>query len=167
MTDPLVVLNSWLLVRLVHRFPADDGAQDAGAKDLLRRNGGQVAVEHNEVREHTGGERPLFFFREFRIGCAGGVGCDCLFYGQFLSRIVRLPPVFALACNGSIQAAKRTYGFDRVISAERQSDSMIQKVSPRVRMRSPLWTKARLGPVHVSEKMARLHGGNNVELLEA
>src|SRR5581483_10646793 len=126
-----------------------------------------VAVEHHEIRQHTGAEGAFIVFREFGVGGAGGVGGNSLVNRDLLLRKVFLGASFVPAGNGGIETAEGRDGLDGIVGAEGQRDIVLQELCPGVGGARALRADAFHSPVHVGEQVVGLHGGDHAQLVEA
>ena len=60
--------GGWTSLRLKHRLPAYHRAQHLGLKQLLRDDGSDVTIKHNEVSEHARNDQTLVLLGELGEG---------------------------------------------------------------------------------------------------
>src|SRR5207302_4910005 len=65
----------------VHALSPNNGAQNFGLQNFWRRYGGDVAIEYDNIRQHSGCDQALFFFGEFCERGTRGIGRDRLVNG--------------------------------------------------------------------------------------
>src|SRR5690349_1187874 len=99
-----------LLIGLVDRAAADNGAEDARLGELGGRNFGEVVRKDDEVGVLALFQFALLPFFKLRVGGSRGVRANAIRKRDFL---LRLPSVFRTAIrtfarHASVQAAKRT-----------------------------------------------------------
>src|SRR5437016_10392197 len=68
-------------LHFVHGLSSHYRAQHLGPEDFFRCYCSHIAVEDNEISQHPGRERSLFFLREFGKSGARGISRDSLFHG--------------------------------------------------------------------------------------
>src|SRR6201995_5451895 len=146
---------------------SDDRAHHFCAEDVMRRDGGEIAIEHDEVSHHAGRQRSFVGLTEFCVSRALRVGVERLRDGQLLFRKVALGASFVLSCHGGVDAAEGSDGLDWIVSAEGERHTVIEEALPRIGVARTIVTEALLRPRHVGEEMVGLHGGDDAELLVA
>src|SRR4029077_20474739 len=114
---------------LVHCFPPDDGTQHLGGQHLLGSHGGHILVKNNEIRQHSGDKFAFLLLLKLGEGGSGGVRSNCLIDGDFLFGKILECAFLTLARYRSIQTAKGSDWFDRIVGSERQRYAFIQKLS--------------------------------------
>src|ERR1039458_2889744 len=95
----------------------------------------------------------------FGVGRALGVGVERLATGELVFGEIRPGPGLIHARDGGVEAAEGRDGFHRVIGAEGQGHTCVEKGLPGVGGCSASGSEPVLGPVHVGEQVAGLHGG--------
>src|ERR1700730_11136012 len=123
----------------VNRFTPYDGSKNASLQDLRRRNSGNVSIQHNEVRVLPRSELAFFRFSKFGVSRGLRVRVESLLDSQFFLCVVTRLTRFIHPGHGGVAAAKRRYGLDRVIRAERQWHMTTEECLPSVRSLRPLW----------------------------
>src|SRR3954469_14463949 len=99
-------------LRFVNRLAPYHCTQHLGLEYLLRLHLGDVAVEHDEIRQHTRRQRALFLLHKLGVGGAGGVSGDGLVNAELLLRLVGSGAGFVLARDRSIQSSEGSDGFN-------------------------------------------------------
>src|SRR5580698_10024785 len=105
--------SGWfLLLGLADRLSPDYRAEHFCRLEFLWRGASDVAVEDDNIRQHSWRECSLLFLFEFGKCRTGGVGGDGLVDGEFLiGEIIQLT-VFAFTSDGSVEPAERSYGLN-------------------------------------------------------
>ena len=116
----------------VCRMTGDHRAQHLGAENVVRRDAGEIAIEHDEVGHHAGCERSFVGLAEFCVSRALRIGVECLRDGQLLFRKIALRARFVLSRHGGVDAAEGRDGFDRIVSAEGKRHTVIEEALPCV-----------------------------------
>ena len=127
----------------------------------------EIAVDDDEVGVVAGSELAFVLLGKLRIGGALSVGVESLAAGELVFREVGFGSGLIFAGDSGIDATKGGNGLHRVVCAEGEGHAGIEEGLPGVRVGGALGTETGFGSVHVGEKVAGLHGGNNTELLEA
>src|ERR1700678_180555 len=148
-------------------FAVDDGAEDFGVKELLRRCGGDVAVEDNEVGEIAGFESAFYVFAKFSVGGGLGVGVDGFVERDFFLGLEGLGAGFVLAGDGGVEAAEGIDELYRVVGAEGEDYVVVEEALPGVGVLASVGAEAVGGPLHVGEEMGGLHRGDDAFFFEA
>src|ERR1700758_3728472 len=130
----------------------DDRAHHFCAEDVMRRDGGEIAIEHDEVSHHAGRQCSFVGLTEFCVSRALRVGVERLRDGQLLLRKVALSAGFVLACDGSVDAAEGRDGLDRIVSAEGERHAVIEEALPCIGVACAVVPETLLRPRHVGEE---------------
>ena len=94
---------------------------------FFRRGRSNIAVQHDEIREHPRLQLALFLFLKLGKGRTGRVSRNSLIHGQLLLRKIFLLAVLTLPRDRAIDPPKRRNRFNRIIRAKRQRHSVSQK----------------------------------------
>ena len=133
----------------------------------MRWDGGEIAIEHDEVGHPAGSERSFVGLAEFCVSRALGVRVERLRNRQLLFRKVALGAGFVFARDSSIDAAEGSDWLDGIVGAEGQRHAMIEEALPRVGVAGTIMAEALLRPGHIGEQMVGLHGGDHAKLFVA
>lgn len=104
-------------------------------KQVMGRNGEDVAVEDGEVGEFAGGDGALLCFLPAGGGCPHREGVDGFVQAEFLLGMPALWPWCAIgttAGDSGVDATKRLDGFHGRVGAEDESSTAVEHGAPGV-----------------------------------
>ena len=138
-------------------------------EELLWSDGrrGNVVVEYDEISNVARLEAAFQLFLIFSKGGGLGVGVDRFVESDFFLWLVRFGSCFVLAGDGGVETAEWVDRLDGVVGAEGQDDVVVEEGTPSVGIFDTVGAEAGFCPVHISEQVRGLHGGNDMQAGES
>src|SRR5579859_1413546 len=116
-------LRDGTIILRVDTATADDGEQDGGFREVLRRDLGEVSGKNNEIGILAGFKFALLPFLDLCVRGTGGVGANAVVEGNFFLRLpsARGTAFRQLARHASIETAHGTKRLDVIVRAESET----------------------------------------------